>query len=241
MGLTGPRGLGGYRSPPPGCSGGPSSGGDGNARRNPQCQPGTQSPPHQGLTWPTPAGCRCQQTLAVRGEVGRRYCPLADLGQSAGLRETALVRPVRGAAWQRCEGGFESGPEVPEHVPQPWTPPPAPPPHPRAVLDPDTVSADRLARRRLCQPHCGALGRPDRRGPFKAAFEGTDAGRASGTEMAALEKRRPISKNSPSALSGDASLCLPQSVSGCKARRLPLVLESEAPEHLSPPPTRARL
>lgn len=46
-------------------------------------------------------------------------------------------------------------------------------------------------------------------------------------------------------LSGEASLCLPQPVfplaPGCKARRLTLVLGSEAWEHLPPPPTRARL
>lgn len=80
----------------------------------------------------------------------------------------------------------------------------------------------------------GKLGRPDRWGPVWAAFKGT-----SGSETAAMEKSRPTSKNSASTVRG-ASLCLPQSVSGCKARRRALVLESEAGAPALPP-TRARL
>lgn len=43
-------------------------------------------------------------------------------------------------------------------------------------------------------------------GAFWAAFRGSDAGRARGTETAAMEKSRPISKNSPSTVRGSASL-----------------------------------
>lgn len=81
----------------------------------------------------------------------------------------------------------------------------------------------------------GMLGRPDRWGPIWAAFKGP---RGSET-TAAMEKSRPTSKNSASTVRG-ASLCLPQSVSGCKARRRALVLESEAGAPALPP-TRARL
>ena len=149
------------------------------------------------------AGRLVSAHVSREGETGPFVLCLADIcrvdAPGAGFGSPG------GAARQQWKAGFEPSLAFPEHLPQLWTQPGLLPQLP--ALGARIGCQAWARRRRLLPPLLWGAGPPQTGwGPFKAAVKGAEAGWASGTQTAAWEKSRPISKNSPSTVRGSISL-----------------------------------